>query len=91
VARRTSKGRVISFAVQYDALINGKWVEITRVDTQHGSAHRHMFSPNGKETKTPFYCNSYNEGLTEAVRFVTENFQRLRDNYKLTARSKRRL
>lgn len=90
VVWRVNKGIVTSFAVQYDTRMDKVWVEVSRVDTCHGSAHRHLFNPSGKETRIAFHCNNYSQGFTEAKKFITENFECLRDNY-LTQAAKRRL
>jgi hypothetical protein len=84
-----NKHAVIDFTVQYDTLVEDRWVKVTRVDTSHGSAHQHKFNPSGKEIITEFFCNDYNQGFTEAKRYITENFEQMRQNY-LTQLSKRR-
>jgi len=84
------KGVMREFTVQYDIYLGNKWVEVTRIDTCHGSAHRHKFNPSGKEIMEEFFCNNYNEGFTEAKKFITESQEKLRHNY-LTQATKRRL
>ncbi|MFI5271246.1 MAG: hypothetical protein ACHQT9_04340 [Candidatus Saccharimonadales bacterium] len=85
-----NRGVMKDFTVQYDTILDGKWVEVTRIDTCHGSAHQHKFNPNNKEIIVEFFCNNYNEGFTQAKKFITENFEHMRHNY-LTQATKRRL
>ncbi len=78
------------FTVQYEAKLDKIWVAITRIDTSHGFAHRHKFSPINKDVITPFVCNNYREGFTLARHYIKNNYQKLRENY-LTQANKRRL
>lgn len=90
VVMHLDKKIMVNFTVQYDILLNSKWLEVTRIDTCHGYAHRHKFSPKNKEIITAFPCKNYNEGFTEARRYITENYLRLHDNY-LTQLERERL
>lgn len=37
------EGRVVAMLLQYEAHIDGQWVEVVRYDTSHGFLHRHRF------------------------------------------------
>lgn len=76
-----SGGKVVYFAVQLDYLVNGAWVKVSRIDSCHGTTHRHTFHPKGKEVIYPFYARDLNDGLTLAQKFLTEKAYLLRENY----------
>lgn len=87
---RLYRGVVQDFTVQYDTFFEGRWVEVTRVDTSHGYAHQHTFNPNKGEVISDYVCDDYNEGLTKAYQHAKENHLKMRENY-LTQARKRRL
>jgi hypothetical protein len=45
------KGEILDLVIQYEAMINGKWVAIVRYDCAHGFFHRDMLQPNGDKEK----------------------------------------
>ena len=46
------KGELISIVVQYESIIDGKWIPIVRYDVEHGFFHRDMMTPKGEKIKT---------------------------------------
>lgn len=44
-------GEIIDLVIQYEALINGKWMAIVRYDCAHGFFHRDLLHPNGDKVK----------------------------------------
>lgn len=48
-----NKGRIVSFVVQYEAFILGRWRAIVRYDTAHRFAHRDILHPGGSVDKQP--------------------------------------
>ena len=40
-----TRGRIVSFVVQYEALIQGEWKAIVRYDTAHRFAHKDIPTP----------------------------------------------
>ena len=53
------KVEVLSFVVQYETLIEGKWFPVVRYDTTHGFAHRDLFDKRGNSQKTPMFTVGY--------------------------------
>lgn len=77
-------GRVLSFAVQYYALVKGQWRSIIRVDTVHGFAHKDIYHYlHGKKYTILLSENlrDYNNLLNESVRDIKQNFERIKRNY----------
>ena len=60
-------GQIISFVVQYEALIEGKWYPLIRYDTSHGFAHKDIIHYNGKKEKQPLFFPNYNLAFTFAI------------------------
>ena len=69
------KGRVVEFLVQYEMLLEGRWVEVVRYDTSHGFAHRDLFNINGLKRKTPLFTADNNDALTFAENDIKDNWQ----------------
>jgi len=44
-------GEIIDLVIQYEAMIDGKWVSIVRYDCAHGFFHRDLLHPNGDKEK----------------------------------------
>ena len=69
-----SGSRILSFRVQYEALIDGTWMPVVRYDTAHGFAHRDLVARDGAVTKTPLFNQSLNEALTFAESDLKTNW-----------------
>lgn len=44
-------GEIVDLVIQYEALVNGKWIAIVRYDCAHGFFHRDILHPNGDKEK----------------------------------------
>lgn len=69
------KGQVISFIVQYETRLEGKWFPVVRFDTEHGFAHRDLLDKEGNKQKTPLFTKDYNEALTFAEYDIKSNWK----------------
>lgn len=61
------KGKIVSFVVQYEALIQGQWRAIVRYDTAHRFAHKDILHPDGSVDKQPLNFPSLNLAFTFAI------------------------
>lgn len=61
------RGKIVSFVVQYEALIQGQWRAIIRYDTAHRFAHKDILHPDGSAHKQPLDFSSLNLAFTFAV------------------------
>ncbi len=52
-----------------------------RYDTHHGFAHRDILYPSREQTKTEMPVRDYNDGLTFAIKDLTENWETYRRRY----------
>jgi len=61
------KGKIVSFVVQYEALIQGQWRAVVRYDTAHRFAHKDILHPDGSVDKQPLDFPSLNLAFTFAI------------------------
>lgn len=47
----TYRGKVVDFAIMQQVLIDDEWVEVARIDTNHGTVHRHLFRSDGSQER----------------------------------------
>jgi hypothetical protein len=84
--RYVSVGRsIVQYSVQYNSLIEGSWRKITRIDSKHGSPHRHIFRMTGTQYRESFPYSDLNESFTQALELIKRNFASMKANYLLTA------
>lgn len=67
---------ILSFLVQLEYFVNGKWYPVVRYDTAHQFTHRDILRPDGSQEKQPMPVNDYNEALTYAQKDIMANFRR---------------
>lgn len=61
------RGKIVSFVVQYEALIQQRWRAIVRYDTAHRFAHKDILHPDGSVDKQPLDFPSLNLAFTFAI------------------------
>jgi len=77
----TEKGNVTHFVVQYETLIENKWVAITRYDTAHGFAHQDTMHPDGSHDKKRLPFLSNRQALTAAISDIALHWATYRERY----------
>lgn len=84
VVRQDRSGRsILSFSVQVEVLINGRWRRAMRFDSSHGHPHRHVYYPDGRIYREEMAAESNNEAFTQAQLIVKKSFQEIRGRYTL--------
>jgi hypothetical protein len=74
VRRKTRGPATVSFAVVLVAYVAGKWIDITRYDTEHSIPHRDVLgAKQGLRYKRWMDDISVNEAFEYAIRDCTEN------------------
>jgi len=48
---RKDKGEIVDVVIQYETMIDEKWLAIVRYDCAHGFFHRDLIHPNGDKEK----------------------------------------
>ena len=76
-----SRGKIISFTVQFETLWKGEWLPVVRYDTAHGFAHRDLYDIQGRVTKIPLFILNYNQALTFAELDLKANWQVYRGRF----------
>ena len=75
------RGRIVSFVVQYEALIRGQWRAIVRYDTAHRFAHKDVLHPGGSIDKQPLGFPNLNLAFTFAIQDLKSLWQWYRYGY----------
>lgn len=75
------KGKVVGFVVQYELLLEDKWMPVVRYDTAHGYAHKDLINPDGSKEKIFMGVVDLNEALTLADNDINENWERYKERY----------
>jgi len=75
------RGQVVEFAVQYLAMISGKWWPVVRFDTAHGRPHMDISHPDGSQETRMFPFYDYGTALTYAINYVREHWEFYRERY----------
>ncbi len=75
------KGKILEFVVQYETLIENRWMPVVRYDTAHGYAHKDLMKPDGSKEKIFMGKTDLNEALTLANKDINENWGRYKDRF----------
>jgi hypothetical protein len=75
------RGRIVSFVVQYEALIQDRWRAVVRYDTAHRFAHKDVLHPDGSVDKQPVNFANLNLAFTFAVQDLKSLWQWYRYGY----------
>jgi hypothetical protein len=76
-----SRGKIISFTVQYETFWKGKWMVVVRYDTAHGFSHRDQYDNRGRAIKTPLIAFDFNQALTFAEADLKANWTIYRERF----------
>lgn len=75
------RGKILEFAVNYYALIDGRWRQIMRIDNCHGSSpHKHTFHLHSRQYRVELNSEA-NIAFTEAKRSILTNYESIRANF----------
>ena len=83
LVRRHTKGpQTVSFAVVLVAFVSGRWIDITRYDTEHGMPHRDVLgAKRGLRFKRWMDDISVDAAFEYAIRDCTENAKSYLEDY----------
>ena len=70
------KRDIVFFRVQYEILVEGRWLPVVRYDSAHGFAHRDLMDKRGRVTKTPLFNQDMNDALTFAESDLKANWSK---------------
>ena len=75
------KGELINIVVQYESLIDNKWIAIVRYDIEHGFFHRDMMTPKGEKIKTPIDISDLNSATIYAEQDIKDKWEYYKQRY----------
>ena len=75
------RGNVISFVVQYETLLRGKWQPVIRYDTAHGEPHTDVIRPDGTKDKRLLHFPNFNDAFSYAEEDIKANWEQYRQRY----------
>lgn len=75
--------RILTFSVQLEVLINGRWRKAMRFDSADDHPHRHIFYPDGTEYREDLATDDNNLSFTQAQSIIKKSFQDIHERYKL--------
>ncbi len=74
-------GKVVDIVVQYETLIEGKWVAVVRYDCSHGFLHRDVMHPNGSKDKQVIEFDNLEMALTYAEQDFKDRWEFYKNRY----------
>jgi len=74
-------GKVIDIVVQYETMIDGKWVAIVRYDCAHGFLHRDVMYPNGDKEKQVIDFDNLEMALAYAEQDFKDRWEFYKNRY----------
>lgn len=77
----TNKGKVLDVVVQYESLVNNKWVSIVRYDCSHGFFHRDVLYPNDEKEKQSINISNLEDGLNYAEQDIKDRWEFYKERY----------
>jgi len=75
------RGRILSFVVQLECLVEDDWFPIVRYDTAHGFAHQDILKPDGTKEKQSIPVTDFNEALNYAQRDIKAHWHYYLERY----------
>ena len=75
-----SRGKIISFSVNYSARIKNRWRYVMRIDNCHGYPHQHTYYLHRRQYRVVL-GNDTNTTFTEAKHHIIKNFQKIKENF----------
>jgi hypothetical protein len=77
----TEKGDITDVVLQYEAMIDEKWLAIVRYDCAHGFFHRDLLHPNGDKEKKIIEVPDLKYAFTFAKQDLEDKWEWYREQY----------
>jgi hypothetical protein len=78
---KKDKGQVLDVMLQYETIINKKWIAIVRYDCAHGFFHRDLLQPNGDKEKKVIDIPNLKFGFTFARQDLEDKWEWYKEQY----------
>jgi len=82
------KKEVIYLVVQYETMIDERWLPIVRYDAAHGYFHQDLYQGNKQVSKKEISVADLNEGLTYAQKDLAQHWQQYKNKFLLSLKRK---
>lgn len=76
-----AREEITYLVVQYETLIEEKWLAIVRYDTAHGYFHKDTLGPKGLISKESIPVTDFNEAVEYAIKDLQENWEYYRQKF----------
>ena len=77
----TTKNKVTSFVVNYEALAKNRWREIVRYDTFHGFVHQDILHYRKKSDKIKLDITDLNQAMNYAIQDIKARWRNYREKF----------
>ena len=67
--------------IQYETLINGKWISIVRYDCAHGFFHRDLMFPDGRKEKQAIVIRNLEDAVLYAEQDIIDHWKIYKQHY----------
>jgi hypothetical protein len=74
-------GKLQDLVIQYETLINEKWIVIVRYDLEHGFFHRDLMTPKGEKIKTVIEMPDLRTAATYAEQDIKDKWEFYKEKY----------
>ncbi|NCO56140.1 MAG: hypothetical protein COZ21_09450 [Bacteroidetes bacterium CG_4_10_14_3_um_filter_31_20] len=78
---KKEKGKILVLLVQYESIINEKWVAIVRYDCAHGFFHRDILHPKGDKEKKVIDVPDLKYGFKFAKQDMEDRWEWYKEQY----------
>ncbi len=68
--------RILAFTIQYETLVNDRWLPVVRYDTSHRITHKDILDLKGKEKKVLLGITDLREALLLADNDIKTNWRK---------------
>ena len=75
------RGTVTDIFLQYESLVNNKWIAIIRYDCAHGYFHRDILYPNGNKEKQTIVIQDLENALLYAEQDIKDRWKFYKNRY----------
>ena len=81
VRLKKDKGVILDLIIQYEAMINAKWIPIVRYDCAHGFFHRDLLLPNGDKEKKAIEVPDLKYAFTFSKQDLVDKWEWYKEQY----------
>ena len=77
----SNKGKIFDLLVQYEGIINNKWIAIVRYDCAHGFFHRDIINPDGSQEKKAIEMDNLNIAFSFARQDLEDKWEWYKEQF----------